>query len=79
MNLGDKEREHGLSDVGFSKATKLSHIGIAGGIFGTRITIMMSQMKEIRLIFQEDKVLDGLEEQKFWYWITDVQLCQYCY
>ena len=62
LNLGNSEREHGLSYVGFSRATKLSDIGISGGLPGNRITSTISKMIKVKKGLEEDKALNRLEQ-----------------
>ena len=38
MDLSDREREHGLTYVAFSRATKFENIGIEGGLSLARFT-----------------------------------------
>lgn len=63
LHLRQRERDHGVSYTAFSRATKLSNIGIAGGFPGTRTTNMISRMKKIKLRLEEDKRLDDFGEQ----------------
>mgnify|MGYP005698177475 CR=1 FL=1 len=58
MNLGANEKEHGLSYVAFSRATKLSNIGITGGMAGNCLTTTVKKMKN-RL--EEDNSLNILQ------------------
>ena len=61
LNLGTREKEHGLSYVGFSRATKLSDIGITGGMSGNCLTSKISKMAKLKKRLKEDKLLDRLE------------------
>ena len=60
LKLGSKEREHGLSYVGFSRATKLSDIGITGGLAGNCLTTSISIQKKIQRRLEEDIRLENL-------------------
>ena len=61
LNLGEKEKEHGLSYVAFSRATKLSNIGITGGMAGNRLTVKIANMKKVKNRLEEDNRLNTLE------------------
>ena len=61
LKLGQMEKEHGLSYVAFSRATKLSDIGITGGISGSRLTTKISNMLKVKKRLKEDERLDNLE------------------
>ena len=61
MNLGSKEKEHGLSYVAFSRATKLSNIGITGRTAGNHLTTKIATMKKVKNRLEEDNSLDTLE------------------
>jgi ATP-dependent exoDNAse (exonuclease V) alpha subunit len=47
INLGDKEKEHGLSYVAFSRATAISDFGITGGICLDRLTFKNLKVAKI--------------------------------
>ena len=61
LHLGQREREYGLSYVVFSRAIKLSYIGIAGGIDSNCITTIIRVTKKVKLRLEEDMRLDGIE------------------
>jgi ATP-dependent exoDNAse (exonuclease V) alpha subunit len=61
--LGKNEREHGLSYVGFSRATRLQDIGLDGGINGDRITTKIKNQKKLKVRLKEDRRLDVLERE----------------
>jgi ATP-dependent DNA helicase PIF1 len=63
INLGPKEKEHGLAYVAFSRATRFSNIGIIGGLAGDRLTTQISKQKKLKLRVVEDKRLEGLARQ----------------
>jgi hypothetical protein len=58
INLGPKEKEHGLAYVAFSRATRFSSIGIIGGL-----TTQISKQKKLKLCVVEDKSLEGLAQK----------------
>ena len=60
LNLGANEREHGLSYVGFSRATRVSDVGIVGGIQSDRLCSKIAKMKKLKDRVVEDKRLDAL-------------------
>ena len=60
IKLGKSEREHGLSYVAFSRATRLSNIGIIGGMDGPRLTSAISKLKKLKNRVKEDERLDSL-------------------
>jgi hypothetical protein len=63
INLGSKEKEHGLAYVAFSRATRFSSIGIIGGLAGERLTTQISQQKKLKLRVVEDQRLERLAQQ----------------
>ena len=56
-----KEAEHGLTYTAFSRETKLSYIGIIGGLSGDRLTTKLSRMKKVRDRKAEDDRLKQLQ------------------
>jgi hypothetical protein len=52
--------EHGLSYVAFSRATRLSNIGIIGGMDGPRLTSAISKLKKVKNRLMEDVRLDSM-------------------
>ena len=62
LHLGDTEKDHGLSYVGFSRATTLRNVGIEGGITGERLTTRISSLAKLRKRLQEDARLKILEQ-----------------
>jgi hypothetical protein len=59
IKLGKSEREHGsMSYVAFSRATRLSNIGIIGGMDGPRLTSAISKLKKVKNRLIEDVRLD---------------------
>ena len=63
LYLGRREMHHSLSYVAFSRAIKLSHIGIASGMDSNCITTMIRNMKKVQSILEEDNRLDCTERQ----------------
>ena len=61
LKLESKERKHSLSYVGFSRATKLSDIGITGGLAGNYLTTSISIQKKLQRRLEEDKRLENLQ------------------
>ena len=59
LKLGSKEREHGLSYVAFSRATKLSDIGITGGLAQNCLITSVSSQKKLHRRLEEDKRLEN--------------------
>jgi ATP-dependent DNA helicase PIF1 len=63
IKLGPKEMEHGLTYVAFSRATRLSNIGIIGGIPETRLTTQIRNQQKLQKRLVEDQRLHRLAEQ----------------
>jgi hypothetical protein len=62
LNLGSHEREHGLTYVGFSRATRLSLIGIQGGFTLERFTTKIKNHFKMAPRIKEEKQLHALAE-----------------
>ena len=60
LKLGDKEKEHGLSYVAFSRSTRFCDNGIIGGLSRERLTTKISQQQKLVKRRQEDQRLRGL-------------------
>jgi ATP-dependent exoDNAse (exonuclease V) alpha subunit len=63
LNLGEHEKEHGLSYVAFSRATRFSDIGLKDGITETRLINKIRNQKKMRGRIQHERDLDQLYEQ----------------
>lgn len=48
VNLGERERTHGLTYVAFSRSRRLSDIAIVGGVYVDRLTTTMKQQTRLR-------------------------------
>ena len=58
LELGDHERTIGLSYVAFSRATKLSNIGIDGGLSRPRLMYVISKKISLQCRIEANKLLD---------------------
>ena len=63
LNLGDKELIAGLSYVAFSRATKLSNIGINGGCTRERLMEEIANKPFLKMRKTADKSLTILTEE----------------
>jgi ATP-dependent DNA helicase PIF1 len=61
--LGSKEKEHGLTYVGFSRTRRLEDVGLDGGISLDRITTKIKDQKKLKVRLREDRRLDALERE----------------
>ena len=60
IKLGDKEVEHGLSYVAFSRATRYRNVGIIGGVTATRLTTEITKLRKLTHRLREDERLNDL-------------------
>ena len=58
LDLGKQEMSLGLSYVAFSRATRLSNIGIVGGITKERLTTVIQKKAGLKRRQNADKLLD---------------------
>jgi hypothetical protein len=63
MNLSNKEKENGLTYTGFSRATKLSNIGIIGGLSLERFTKKIRNHKKMKPRREEERRQISLSNQ----------------
>ena len=63
IDLGKDETTLGLAYVAFSRATKLSNIGIVGGVTKERLTTVIQNKKSLERRIKADKLLDDLAIQ----------------
>jgi len=63
LDLGKDERTVGSSYVAFSRATKLSNIGVSGGLPSTRLMEVLSRKKSLQRRKEADVVLDHFAEE----------------
>ena len=61
IDLGKDETTLGLAYVAFLRATKLSNIGIVGGVTKERLTTVIQNKKSLERRIKADKLLDNLE------------------
>jgi hypothetical protein len=67
LNVSDHEREHGLTYVAFSLATRFSNIGLQDGITDTCLRDKIWKQGKIRRRIQHERNLDRLNhETKIW-------------
>jgi ATP-dependent DNA helicase PIF1 len=62
LNLGKNEKEHGLTYVAFSRATKLRNIGIEGGLTCERFTVKIKNQAKMKARKDEEQRLRNLVE-----------------
>lgn len=65
LSLGNKEMDHGLSYVAFSRSKVVTNIGIDGGITEERITTQLSSMRKVIERKREDERLRLLGEATY--------------
>jgi hypothetical protein len=63
VNLSDKEKEHGLTYVVFSRATMLENIGIVGGLTKERLCCKVQKHAKMRPRMAEESRLRGLSSE----------------
>jgi hypothetical protein len=63
MNLSNKEKENGLTYTGFSRATKLSNIGIIGGLSLERFTVKIRNHRKMKPRRKEEERQISLSNQ----------------
>jgi hypothetical protein len=67
LHLSEREKEHGLTYVAFSRATRFSNIGLFDGITETRIIDKIRDHSKMRERIQHELHLDRLyQETKIW-------------
>ena len=65
LNLGEHEKEHGLSYVAFSCATRFSDIGLKDGITETCLILKIRNQAKCRGTFSMKEILtDSMNKQK---------------
>ena len=65
LTLGNKEMSHGLTYVAISIATRVSNIGIRGGLIFSRISSKLADMKKTRVRKIEDQRLADIAEETY--------------
>lgn len=65
LSLGNKEMDHGLSYVAFSRSKVVTNIGIDGGMTEERITTQLSSMRKVIERKREDERLRLLGEATY--------------
>ena len=65
LTLGNKEMAHGLTYVAISRATRVSNIGIRGGLTFARISSKLADMKKMRVRKIEDQRLAAIAEETY--------------
>ena len=65
LSLGNKEMDHGLSYVAFSRSKVVTNIGIVGGMTEERITTQLSSMRKVIERKREDERLRLLGEATY--------------
>jgi ATP-dependent exoDNAse (exonuclease V) alpha subunit len=63
MNLSNKEKENRLTYTGFSRATKLSNIGIIGGLSFERFTKKVRNHRKMKPRREEERRQISLSEK----------------
>ena len=63
IDLGTNETTLGLAYVAFSRAKKLSNIGIVGGLTKERLTTEIQNKTSLKRRIKADKLLDDLAIQ----------------
>jgi hypothetical protein len=63
LNLGEKERDHGLTYVAFSRASRLSLIGIRGGFSKERFTSKIKNHAKMKPRIKEETRLRALASE----------------
>ena len=65
LTLGNTEMAHGLTYVAISGATRVSNIGIRGGLTFARISSKLADMKKTRVRKIEDQRLADIAEETY--------------
>ena len=58
LDVSDHEREHGLTNAAFSRATGFSNIGLKNGITDTRLRYKIRKQGKLRRRIQHERNLD---------------------
>ena len=65
LTLGNKEIAHGLTYVAISRATRVSNIGIRGGLNFAIISSKLADKKKMRVREIEDQRLAAIDEETY--------------
>ena len=65
LTLDNKDMAHGPTYVAISRATRVSNIGIRGGLTFARISSKLADMKKMRVRKIEDQRLSAISEKNY--------------
>lgn len=60
FQLGETEKEHGVTFVGLSRSTNIKNVSVCGGCSLERLTTKISRGTKLKLRLKEDERLDVL-------------------
>jgi len=63
LDIGEQEKEHGLTYTAFSRATDVANIGIANPLTRARLTSKIKNGKKLKRRVEEERRLEALEHE----------------